>query len=282
MQDTGLDEIVRRARYILSILPPSTTVAFSQDIRDRLSKTTSSEVAGNVDDQGFGDRPSGTRLVFVDCNAVSPATVQQIVGYFTEDTFVDAGIIGGSPSAPGATNVYDPTFYASGKADIVGKFAEVLTRGGLKVTALPAKAGEASVLKMGYAGISKGLTGLTAAMVLATHASFPATSAALMQELSFSQPYLLQRSTCSIPDMLPKAYCFEGEMEEIAGFISASGLGGASDIWMGLARLYESVAKSLKEDGDEHKVLQEFVEQSKETLAQKVTSGSEEKGIFSK
>ncbi|KIJ50553.1 hypothetical protein M422DRAFT_99318, partial [Sphaerobolus stellatus SS14] len=247
MQDVGLDEIVRRARYILYILPPSTAVAFSQDIRDRLSKPTSSEVAGNVDDQGSGDRPSGTRLVFADCNAVSPATVQQIVGYFTEDTFVDAGIIGGSPSAPGATNVYDPTFYASGKADIVGKFAEVLTRGGLKVTALPAKAGEASALKMGYAGISKGLTGLTAAMVLATHASSPTTSAALMRELSFSQPYLLQRSTCSIPDMLPKAYR-HGEMEEIAGFVSASGLGGASNIWMGLARLYESVAKSLKED----------------------------------
>ena len=58
-------------------------------------------------------------------------------------------------------------------------------------------------------------------------------------------------------------------MEEIAGFVSASGLGGASDIWMGMARLYESVAKSLREDGDEHKVLEEFVEQSKETLVKK-------------
>jgi len=72
-----------------------------------------------------------------------------------------------------------------------------------------------------------------------------------------------------VPDMLPKAYRFVGEMEEIAEFTKATGLGGASDIWMGLARLFEQVAGSLKGDGDKHKVLEEFVAQSKETLAKK-------------
>jgi len=58
-------------------------------------------------------------------------------------------------------------------------------------------------------------------------------------------------------------------MEEIAEFTKSTGLGGASDIWMGMARLYEQIAASVKENGSQSKVLEEFVEQSKETLARK-------------
>ena len=148
---SNLVEIVRRARYILSILPPSSAATFAQEIRERLDKLPASNGTDSKNDSKTGDRPPGSPLIFADCNAVSPETVQQIATYFTEDTFVDGSIIGGPPSEPGITPPYDPTFYVSGKADIVKDFAELLTKGGLKVGVLPAKIGEASALKMGYA-----------------------------------------------------------------------------------------------------------------------------------
>lgn len=114
-----------------------------------ISSNTSTEV-----DSGEGDRPSHTNIIFADCNAVSPATAQQIATYFTEDTFIDGSIIGGPPSEPGKVPIYDPTIYASGKQEVVQRFADVMTKGGLKMGVLPAAIGEASALKMGYAVIN--------------------------------------------------------------------------------------------------------------------------------
>ncbi|KAF8574244.1 6-phosphogluconate dehydrogenase C-terminal domain-like protein [Ramaria rubella] len=260
MQDAGLEEIAKRARYVLSILPPSSALSFAKQFTDVLRKQPPTFEKA---DSGVGDRPAGMQLIFADCNAVSPASVHQIVTHFSEDAFVDACIIGGPPSIPSESPVYDPTFYASGSPHAVEAFARALTVGGLKVSTLQAGVGDASALKMGYAGINKGLTGLTAAMILATHASSPATSAALMRELSLSQPVLLQRTTRMVPDMLPKAYRFVGEMEEISEFVNTGVQGGTADIWQGLARLFERVAESVREGGDDVKVLQGFVDDAK-------------------
>ncbi|KAF8524841.1 6-phosphogluconate dehydrogenase C-terminal domain-like protein [Hysterangium stoloniferum] len=256
MQDVEIHELVRRARYVFSILPPSSAVAFAAEISETIR-----------------DRPATSPLVFLDCNAVSPATVKEISQLFTLDTFVDGSIIGGPPSG-----TYNPRFYLSGKKEVAVKCAEIMKAGGLSVNTMEAGVGEASALKMGYAGINKGLTGLTAAMILATHASSPATSAALMHELSQSQPFVFARTTRMIPDLLPKAYRFVGEMEEISEFTASSGLGGASDIWMGLARLFETVAASVNKgeaarEEEAHKVLNRFVQESKDVIAEKEKNG---------
>jgi len=58
-------------------------------------------------------------------------------------------------------------------------------------------------------------------------------------------------------------------MEEIRDFVDAGVEGGTSDIWEGLARLFERVAGSVKEGGEDVKVLEKFVEGAKETLQKK-------------
>ena len=104
-------------------------------------------------------------------------------------------------------------------------------------------------------------------MHLAAHASSPATAEALVHELHSSQPQILQRITTSIPNMLPKAYRWVAEMEEISAFVG----GDEGQIHQGLARLYERVERSLKEEreggpAEDVKVLRGFVEDAKAAL----------------
>lgn len=123
----------------------------------------------------------------------------------------------------------------------------------------------------------------------AAHASSPATSQALLQELASSQPLFVARIARGIPDMLPKAYRWEAEMEEISDFVasglaksrgsdipppvSEAGPNSEGHVHFGLARLYENVAKSLKEsekgeDVGEVKVLKDFVEKAQQMAKQ--------------
>lgn len=99
----------------------------------------------------------------------------------------------------------------------------------------------------------------------AAHAASPATAEALLHELQASQPGLLQRITKTIPPMLPKAYRFVGEMEEIADFVR-DGLGeGESNVHRGLAQVYGRVERSMNEPGlGDVEILKKFVEKAVE------------------
>ena len=86
-----------------------------------------------------------------------------------------------------------------------------------------------------------------------------------MRELHASQPFILERITRSIPSMLPKAYRWVGEMEEISAFVR-SGLGeGEAHVHEGFAHLYDRVEKALPE-GEDVAVLKRFVEEAKATI----------------
>src|SRR5437588_11147699 len=87
------DEEIAAADFILSILPPGDAVALAQRFAPALTA-------------------SNSKPVFVDCNAVSPKTVERIAAAIapTGSPFVDAGIIG-QPPKPGDAG---PRFYASG------------------------------------------------------------------------------------------------------------------------------------------------------------------------
>ena len=86
-----------------------------------------------------------------------------------------------------------------------------------------------------------------------------------MHELHASQPLFLERITRSIPSMLPKAYRWVGEMEEISAFVR-SGLGdGEAHVHEGFAHLYDRVEKALP-DGEDVAVLKRFVEGAKATI----------------
>ncbi len=201
------------ADIFLSILPPGEAEALAQRVAPTLS--------------ALAKKP-----VYVDCNAVSPETVQRIAAIVepTGAAFVDGGIIGGPPR-PG----FSPAIYASGPA--AGQTA-ILRDWGIDWRVIDGPVGAASGLKMSYAGITKGITALGSAMMLGA-ARFGCAEA-LLAELSQSQPQVLNYLSASIPRMYDKAYRWVAEMEEIADFHGPNKP--AADIYAAIARHYERLA----------------------------------------
>lgn len=209
--------LVRDADFVLSIVPPGVAVEVAQEVRNALAAAAEPPV-------------------FADCNAIAPDTARRIGDVLAgcRCRYVDAGIIGGPPpqdlSKPG------PRFYASGPH--ARELAE-LTRNGLDIAVLDGPIGAASGLKLSYAGLTKGITALGTAMVSA--AMREGLGDALRAELARTQPQILKRIGLGVPAMLPKAYRWVAEMEEIAAFLGGDDRG--STIYNGAARLYERIAK---------------------------------------
>ena len=110
---------------------------------------------------------------------------------------------------------------------------------GLDIRIVGGGMGAASALKMSYAGITKGLTALGAAMMLgATRAG---VAEALHAELAASQPALLPWFTRQIPSMYQKAYRWVAAMDEIADFLGDDPA--AAKMFSGAARRYERLAR---------------------------------------
>jgi len=226
--------LVAKADFILSIVPPSRAAALAERLLPHI-------------------RIARNKPVFVDCNAVAPLTVLQIAAPFlAEDLpFVDAGIIG-LPPVPGSAG---PRFYASGPA--VDRVAELRAHG-IDIRTLSSEVGDASALKMSYAGITKGMQALGSAMLLGSVRA--GVSRSLWLELQYSQPDLLRLFSRSLPQMYAKAYRWVGEMEEIAKFLK-EGAGG-SEMFTGAAQLYDDIARDYA--GTDREVtarITEFLEQ---------------------
>lgn len=195
--------------------------------------------------------PSGHRPLYADMNAISPARVSAIANLVSTSgaDVVDGGIIGMPPGPDGAD---PPLIYLSGEA---GAAAAILSRHGLRVEVIEGGIGAASALKMCYGAMTKGLTGLMAAMFLAAERA--GIGAALHAELSRSQPQLLRRGEGALPDMVPKAYRWVSEMEEIADFLGPER--SESQIWQGLAGLYQGLSDDRQGDAAEIALLQQFL-----------------------
>lgn len=184
--------------------------------------------------------------LFVDCNAVSPGTVQRIAQRVQAAglNFVDAGIIG-MPPRPDSEG---PNIYACGPD--AARFKSLLGAQ-LEIRVLEAPIGAASALKMSYAGITKGLVAVGTSMLLA--ASRAGVEEALCTELAESQSALLSGFRRSIPGMFPKAYRWVAEMREIASFAGEDPA--AAAIFEGAARLYERMTRDLGETRRESTLL---------------------------
>ncbi len=213
MQGVAMRQVAQ-ADIVLSILPPGEALALARSLAPIL-------------------RDAVRKPVYADCNAVSPQTVAAIAAELdaTGVRFVDAGIIGGPPK-PGTPG---PLLYTSGRD---APALDVLAQYGLRVSDLHGPIGAASGLKMSYAGITKGLTALASAMMLA--ATRCGAAPALAAELAASQPHLLDYVTRQVPDMYPKAYRWVAEMREIAAFAGEDA--SARDIYTAIASLYERLA----------------------------------------
>jgi putative dehydrogenase len=137
------DSLVRDASFVLSIVPPGVAVEVAERLRDPLSSAR-------------------TKPVFVECNAISPATCRRIRDLLGVTRFIDAGIIGGPPVAGTQDPAKGPRFYASGAdAHLLKRLAGF----GLDVAILDGPVGAASGLKLSYAGLTKGFTALCATML---------------------------------------------------------------------------------------------------------------------
>lgn len=148
--------------------------------------------------------------LFVDANAVSPATVRELA----PARLVDGGLIGPPPLHPGTTRLY-----LSG--DEAEDVASLFAGSPLDARVLDGGVGAASALKMVYAAWSKG----TAALLLAIRDVARATGveASLLDEWSESVPELLDRLPRAERAADAKGWRWIGEMEEIADTFAAAG-----------------------------------------------------------
>jgi len=224
------DDAIADADIILSIVPPGEAEALAQRLAALIVKRDK-------------------KPVVVDCNAVNVDTVkriEEIIGS-AQAPFVDGGIIG-FPPQPGGKS---PAFYMSGEH---ARDLAMLRDFGLDIRVVEGPVGAASALKMSYAGIVKGLAGIGSAMVIA--ATKAGAADALRDELALSQPAILARLEVALPDMIPKAYRWVAEMQEISGFLGPDHP--ASQIYEGFARWFEHLAADAKGEGVDASLLKAF------------------------
>ena len=136
-----------------------------------------------------GAAATGYDGLYLDANAVSPATAREIAEAATQGgaRFVDGGIVGPPAVRPGTTQLY-----LSG--DGAPEMAALFAGSALEAVDLEAEIGAASALKMCYAGFTKG----SAALLLALRAAARAygVEGGLLGEWARSQPGLEKRSAC--------------------------------------------------------------------------------------
>jgi putative dehydrogenase len=225
------DVQLTEADFLLSIVPPGDALALARRLVGALNA-------------------ANKKPIYVECNATSPATMLKISDVIaaTGCPFVGAGIIG-PPPKPGSTNT---KFYAAGpRAWDCAKLNDY----GLVVRVLDGPLTAASVLKMSYAGITKGFTALGAAMMLA--ATRGGSAQALKAELAESRPDLLAYLKRQTPDMYGKAYRWVAELDEISEFVGKDRPEHA--MLKAAARLYDRIASDFEGDKEETDILEEFL-----------------------
>ncbi|KAF4123539.1 Prephenate dehydrogenase, partial [Geosmithia morbida] len=225
-------ELVQKSNVILSIVPPRDAEATAQRVIEALSGTKE------------GDRAP---LYYADLNAVSPTTVRAIAASFDKSRapvrFIDGCILGAPPRLleDGKGEWFRPNIPISGPHSL----AEI-TPGGdrllsvLKIDPIADKIGQASGLKMCFASMLKGFTAIATQSFTTAHRL--GVSDSLRSHMAQVVPGALARAEEAVPVMVPKAYRWVREMEEIAATMCDDG-GWERDLFLGAAATYESVAE---------------------------------------
>jgi 3-hydroxyisobutyrate dehydrogenase-like beta-hydroxyacid dehydrogenase len=191
LTEVALAEIIARSDVIMSVCPPHAAL----------------DVARLV--AGFGG-------LYLDANAVAPGTAREVAAIAEAGgaSYVDGGIVGPPPLAPGHTRLYLSGPHA---AEVQALFGG--TDVDARVVPLP---GTASAVKMAYASWTKG----SAALLLATRALARAEGVepVLLEEWGLSQPGLEKRWEGAAGSAAAKGWRWVAEMEEIAATMAAAGL----------------------------------------------------------
>lgn len=196
LSDTGtLERMVEDAEVILSVCPPHAALA----------------VADQVGGLGF-------RGVYLDANAISPATAERVADRVTAGgaAYVDGGIVGSPPRSEGTTRLFLSGSQAGALAG--GLFLDSR----LEAVVLETSPFAASALKMAYAGWTKG----SAALILAVRAAARryGVEADLAAEWGRSGPVLEDRVRAAAGSARGKGWRWIAEMEEIAATLEQAGL----------------------------------------------------------
>jgi 3-hydroxyisobutyrate dehydrogenase-like beta-hydroxyacid dehydrogenase len=193
LDECGWAEMSARSDVIVSVCPPAAAL----------------QVARAMAGTGFGG-------LYLDANAIAPATADEVAAIVTAGgaSYVDGGIVGPPPLAPGNTRLY---LSGPRAAQVQALF------GGTNVDArVVPPPGTASAVKMAYASWTKG----SAALLLAARALARAegVESVLLEEWSISQPGLEKRWDGAAGAAAAKGWRWVAEMEEIAATMAAAGL----------------------------------------------------------
>ncbi len=224
----SMQALVDEADLIISVCPPAAAVA----------------TASTIADLGFAG-------VYLDANAVSPATGRSVAALFNGSSTesgaiaIDGGIVGPPVSGPGSTRLY-----ISGDAVAMGSIENLFESSNLEVRVVDGPAGAASAVKMCFAAWTKGTTALL--LDICALADAEGVTDSLRGEWATSMPELSARADRSPAMVGAKAWRFEGEMHEIAASFAAHDLPdgfhlAAAEVYARLAELKGSRDTSLDE-----------------------------------
>jgi 3-hydroxyisobutyrate dehydrogenase-like beta-hydroxyacid dehydrogenase len=211
----GLADLVGRADIIISVCPPHAAL----DVAGQVAGTAGHRAGSGGREAGSGGQPTRLGGIFVDANAISPATTRKVAAIVEAGgaAYADGGIIGGPPVAPGHTRLY-----LSGPQ--AGEVQRLFEGSALdaRLVGPDAPVGAASAVKLAYAAWTKG----TAALVLAARglARAEGVEDVLLTEWALSQPGLDERSARAARAAAAKGWRWIAEMEEIAAAMAAAGL----------------------------------------------------------
>jgi 3-hydroxyisobutyrate dehydrogenase-like beta-hydroxyacid dehydrogenase len=217
-----LAALVRASDVIISVCPPH----------------GAEDLANDVIAAGF-------KGLYVDANAIRPERARRIseMVMAAGGRFVDGGIVGVMPKAPGETR-----FYLSGPdaSEVAALFQGSLQ----EPVVISNQPGAASALKMAYAAWNKGAIALRLAVTALAHAE--GVDEAFAAEWAKSQPGLMDKTRSDGPRVSAKAWRWVGEMEEIAATFEANGLPGgfheaAGQVYEGMARFKDGPRPSFDE-----------------------------------
>ncbi|HTN14376.1 MAG TPA: DUF1932 domain-containing protein [Sphingomonadaceae bacterium] len=230
-----LDEIAE-AELILSIVPPAQAETVVETLAPIFARPAP---------------PCSAMPLFCDANALSPETKHRMAARVAQlgGRMVDGSIIGFPP----AENYDGPRLYVCG--DGAAEVAATINPFGLDTRELEGPLGAAAALKMCYGGINKGVMGLVTAMLLA--AQRHGADKDLMKEMAISMEWLMGRQRGAIPTMYPRAYRWDAEMHEIAGFVAPDDAPAAA-IWHGLGDFFTDRARAY-EAGEELEAIQQLL-----------------------
>jgi len=228
----GDTDVVREADILLSIVPPAAAKMTAARFADQMASL---------------DR----RPVYIDCNAIAPQTVKEIAeGFVPRGLPILDGSIIGVPPRPG----YSPKLYLSGDG---ASATEVLKGLGLDARLVSSDLGDASALKMAFAGMTKGFQALGAAMAIGAARGGAATL--FLAEIRETLPSLYDFLAKMLPSMYAKAYRWDDEMFEIARFLEPEE--GAAEMLSGAGALFRSIAAAHRTGPDSEiiQILNAFV-----------------------